>query len=323
VLHWGVSARKYGFFRIIKTQPYSKGDIIMKRHMMWLCLSALFLLAGPVQAQWKGMEKKTLSGFGHPESVAFDPSDGSLYVSRFGPKLRPAQKDGKGTISKLDLHGNIIEERCLPGEGDVLNKPKGVWIASNRLWTTDIDAVWVFDLKTKRGRKAALPGAVFANDVVAHGDDLFVSDTATGTVFLIRPADFLSTTPDISAVVHKKGLAPNGLWVGNDGKLLIAASPRSGPGGAVYKLDPSGQLNAITPPLGRLDGLAELPDGTLLYTDWAHRGLFLKEKTGDPHLLSGGFQGPADFALIPMSGSRLVIVPDLVNGDLRFIELVR
>jgi len=296
----------------------------MKKHiMMWLCLSALFGLAGPAQAQWKGMEQKALSGFGHPESVAFNPSEGSLYVSRFGPELKPTQKDGKGYISRLDLDGNIIEERCLPGEGDVLNKPKGVWIASDRLWTTDIDAVWVFDLKTKKGRKVNLPGAVFANDVVAHGDDLFVSDTATGTIFLIRPADFLSTTPDISAVIHKKGLAPNGLWVEDNGSLLIAASPRSGPGGAIYQADPSGDMKALTPPLGRLDGLAELPDGTLLYTDWAHHGLFLKEKAAAPRLLSGGFQGPADFALIPRSGGWLVIVPDLVNGDLRFIQLVR
>jgi len=38
-----------------------------------------------------------------------------------------------------------------------------VWIQGNRLWVTDIDAAWLFDLKTKKGRRLALPVG-FAND---------------------------------------------------------------------------------------------------------------------------------------------------------------
>ena len=57
-----------------------------------------------------------------------------------------------------------------------MNKPKGIWINGNRLWVTDIDAVWVFDLKTKKGKKLALPGISFANDADHDGGALYVSD---------------------------------------------------------------------------------------------------------------------------------------------------
>jgi hypothetical protein len=72
-----------------------------------------------------------------------------------------------------------------------------------------------------------------------------------------------------------------------------------------------------------LDGLAELPDGTLLYTDWAGNGLFAKEKDGNPYSLSSQFEGPADFAIMPKANGYFVVVPDLIKGELRFIELMR
>ena len=64
--------------------------------------------------------------------MAWDPGSKSLYVSRFGPELKPLQKDGKGFISKLDPKGKIIEERFLPAPGQVLHKPKGIWFAGGR-----------------------------------------------------------------------------------------------------------------------------------------------------------------------------------------------
>ena len=48
----------------------------------------------------------------------------------------------------MSLAGKVLEEQFLPAAGDVLNKPKGIWVEGDRLWVTDIDVVWVFDLKT-------------------------------------------------------------------------------------------------------------------------------------------------------------------------------
>jgi hypothetical protein len=40
------------------------------------------------------------------------------------------------------------------------------------LWVTDIDVVWVFDLKTRRGMKVDLPGIKLANDVAVRANVL-------------------------------------------------------------------------------------------------------------------------------------------------------
>ena len=56
-----------------------------------------------------------------------------------------------------------------------MNKPKGIWVRGDRLWVTDIDAVWIFDTRTKKGRRLALPGVVFANDPAVMGNALGVS----------------------------------------------------------------------------------------------------------------------------------------------------
>lgn len=111
----------------------------------------------------KVLSEQTAGGFGHIESVAYDPKGKVLYTSDFGPDLKPADKDGKGKITKVSLDGKILEDGFLPAPGQTLNKPKGIWIKGNRLWVTDIDSVWVFDLKTKKGKKLDLPGITFAN----------------------------------------------------------------------------------------------------------------------------------------------------------------
>src|SRR5690242_8553416 len=75
------------------------------------------------------LSERVVGGFGHPESVAYDPKEKVLYVGDFGPELKPADKDGKGKINKVGLDGKIIEAGFLPAAGQVLNKPKGIWIA--------------------------------------------------------------------------------------------------------------------------------------------------------------------------------------------------
>src|SRR3954462_2304317 len=121
---------------------------------------------------------QTKTGFGFPESVVYDPSAKVLYVSNFGgSELKPGEKDGMGRISKVALDGTILESRFLPDTGDVMNKPKGLWVKGNRLWVTDIDSVWVFDLKTQKGKKLPVPGMVFGNDPALIGNALYVSDS--------------------------------------------------------------------------------------------------------------------------------------------------
>ena len=70
-------------------------------------------------------------------------------------------------------------------------------------------------------------------------------------------------------------------------------------------------------------GVYELRDGTLLATDWNSGSLFSSsEKTGMQKLASG-FKGPADFCVVPAAKGLTVVLPDLVQSQLRFIQLAQ
>ena len=292
-----------------------------------VALSAALALA-PAQAQsggYRATSDQTVGGFVNPESVGCDLRGKVLYVSNFGsPKLDPMLKDGMGYISKVGLDGKVIEKQFLPVEGgEKLNKPKGIWIQGDRLWVTDIDSVWIFDLKTKKGRKLPLPGIQFANDPAVMEGALYVSDNRGDEVFKVEPADFLNAkaAPKISSMAKGAGVNPNGLYPQKDGTLLMVGFVAPDKPRAIFELGVSGQVKPISPPLGRLDGVYTLPDNSLLVTDWNTGSLFRWAGDGEMRKLADGFTGPADFCVVPQAGGLTVIVPDLVKSHLRFIQL--
>jgi hypothetical protein len=270
------------------------------------------------------VSEQTATGFAFPESVAYDPKAKVLYMSQFGgTELKPAEKDGNGKISKLSLDGKVLEERFLPPAGETMNKPKGIWVKGNRLWVTDIDVVWIFDLKTRKGKKLEIPGITFANDPAIVGNSLYVSDNRADRVYRVEPADFLNTkeTPQISIVLAGKSVSPNGLYPGKRGALLIVGfmSPKDPRG--IYSLDKSGDLKELAKAIGRLDGLYQMQDGSILATDWNSGSLFRwTEKSGMETLVSG-FKGPADFAVASDRKGLTVFVPDLPASQLRIVRL--
>ena len=268
------------------------------------------------------VSEQTVTGFAFPESVAYDPQAKVLYVSQFGSELKPAEKDGKGRITKVSLTGKVLEEQFLPASGDILNKPKGIWVEGNRLWVTDIDVVWVFDLKTRRGRKAALPGVKFANDLAVRANVLFVSDNQADLLYRVEPADFLDAKgdPKVTLALSGKSANPNGLYPARDGSLLMVGF-QSGQDRGIYSLDAGGELKALSKDLGGLDGVFQLDDGTLLVTDWKSGSLFRWSPKAGMETLASGFKGPADFCVIPETDGLLVVVPDLVKSELRLVRL--
>ena len=184
---------------------------------------------------------QTVTGFAFPESVAYDPKARVLYMGQFGSELKPAEKDGKGRISKLALDGKVLEDRFLPAHGETLHKPKGIWVRGERLWVTDIDAVWIYDLKSRKGRKLELPGMGFANDPAVQGNALYISDNRNDLLYRVEPADFLKEERPLIAVVFAgKSINPNGLYPARDGSLLIVGflSPKEARG--IYSMSKSG-----------------------------------------------------------------------------------
>src|SRR5262245_26012163 len=103
----------------------------MKRNRIAVALAVAALSCSTAFAQnWRVSSESTVGGFVNPESVGCDAAGKALYVGNFGaPKLDPAAKDGVGYISKLDVHGKVLEKNFLPAAGgEKLNKPKGIWI---------------------------------------------------------------------------------------------------------------------------------------------------------------------------------------------------
>jgi len=271
------------------------------------------------------ISEETVTGFEHPESVGYDPGEKVLYASQFGPVFKSTLKDGKGKISKVSLKGEILEERFLPAPGGVLNKPKGIWVAGTRLWVTDIDVVWIFDLTTRKGRKVELPGAIFANDPTVIGNSLFVSDYKQDQIYRVEPADCLDMpgNPKVSIFPGPLPFAPNGLYPALDGSLLAVGFNKTAQDGRIHSIDMKGTVTVVATGLGGLDGIVQLEDGSMLITDWRARGLLWWDKKGGVKKLATKFKGPADFCVVPQEKGFMVVVPDLVKSELRMIRLAR
>ena len=297
----------------------------ISRHLAFaMCLVIFPMMMAPKvsAAELKVLSDQTAGGFGHIESVAYDPKGKVLYTSDFGPDLKPADKDGKGKITKVSLDGKILEDGFLPAKGQTLNKPKGIWIQGNRLWVTDIDSVWVFDLKTKQGKKLDLP-VTFANDPAVMGNALYVSDNRSDMLVRVEPADFLQTKadPKITVVFKDKSINPNGLYPGKNGALLMVGQKGKEDPRGIYSMAPGKDPELLSDKIGMLDGLYLMSNGDVLATDWATGSLFQWNKAMGMKQLVTGFKGPADLCAFPNSKGLMVVVPDLVKGELRFVQL--
>jgi sugar lactone lactonase YvrE len=274
-------------------------------------------------AELKVLSEQTATGFKFPESVACDPQNKVLYASQFGSELKPLEKDGKGKISKLSMDGKVVEEQFLPAAGETLNKPKGLWIRGNRLWVTDIDVVWVFDLKTKKGRKVALPEAQFANDPAVQGNALYVTDNRGDRVYRVEPANFLDSTadPKVTTVLSGKGVNPNGIYPAKNGSLLMVGFKSDKEPRGIYALRTGGWVKELTKPIGRLDSIYEAKGGVLISTDWDSGSLFSWTEKGGMQTLAKDFKGPADLCAFPSAKGLKVVVPDLVKSEIRIFQL--
>jgi len=301
------------------------GDVLKKTVVLLAAVITIQIsnAASTSAKDLKVLSDKIVTGFGHVESVAYDPKGKAFYTGDFGPDLKPADKDGKGKITKVSLDGKIVEDGFLPAKGQVLNKPKGIWISGNRLWVTDIDSVWIFDLKSKEGKKLDLPGVVFANDPAVVGNTLYVSDNRSDQLVKVEPANFLKskTAPKISVVFKGKSINPNGIFPGKRGALLMVGfNDKDNPRG-IYSLVPGKDPVPLSDNFGLLDGLYQLPNGDILTTDWKTGSLIRWNRKDGIQTLASGFKGPADFCAFRNKEGLLVAVPDLVKGEIRLIQL--
>jgi hypothetical protein len=286
--------------------------------------AALTALSAAHGAEWKVVADRTFTGFGHNESVAYDAKENVFYTGNFGPELKPGAKDGTGSLTKVSADGKILQTHVLPAHGEVMNKPKGIWIDGDNLWVTDIDAVWQFNIRTKAGKRLELPTG-YANDPALMGGALYISDNQADKVLRVAPADFLDApaAPKIDVVYSGKGIKPNGLWPGKDGALLMVGFVDKDHPRGIYAMKPGEEPKQLSKDLGVLDGLYQSDDGDIFATDWVTGTLFVWNANDGAKTLVSGIKGPADFGVVKNAQGLLIAQPDLVQGHLRLIQLTK
>jgi hypothetical protein len=188
------------------------------------------------------------------------------------------------------------------------------------MWVTDIDALWLFDTATRQSRRLELPGIEFANDVAVMDGAVYVSDNRSDQLFRVAPADFLeaSVQPEVRALWKGGSVFPNGLWPTKEGLLMVGFQSPDKPRG-IYVMGRDGAITQLSQPIGRLDGLYQMRDRSLLVTDWNTGSLFRWSAETGIQTLAKGFKGPADLCVM----GNTVYVPDLVKGEIRIIRLGR
>ena len=89
----------------------------------------------------------------------------------------------------------------------------------------------------------------------------------------------------------------------------------------IYEMKPGEEPKQISDNIGMLDGLYRMKNGDLIVTDWISGSVFQWNKKMGKKDLATGFKGPADLCVIKNDKGLLVVTPDLVKGELRFIQL--
>jgi glucose/arabinose dehydrogenase/sugar lactone lactonase YvrE len=269
------------------------------------------------------------TGLARPESVRWDPDQRVWFVSNINGAQ---EKDDNGFISRVGADGRLQNLRFISGgtSGVVLHGPKGMTIAGDTLWVTDLDAVRGFHRRTGAvlaGIDLQPLGALFLNDVTIGPDGaLYVTDTG---VRFDTAGTRLHTGPDrvfrISggeATVALEGeilAEPNGITYDRKGARFLLA-PIAGERVIFQWAGPGSEPIAIASGPGRYDGIEALPDGRILVSAWNDSTL---SEVVDGHLrpVVRGVPAVADIGVDPEAG--IVALPLLRDDRVEFWRLPR
>lgn len=188
-----------------------------------------------------------------PESVLLDTESDLLYVANINGKSD--QKDGDGFISRMSTDGKIEDLKWLTG----LDAPKGMALVKQKLYVADISNVVIVDVaKATILKKIPVEGAKFLNDVTAaENGDIFVSDSGTGKIHLIKDgkATIYFESESLKRVNGLLAL-PNTLYVADAGD------------GTNYKLSKDKRLEKFTTTSQGADGVVKVGKDEYFVSSW-------------------------------------------------------
>jgi hypothetical protein len=270
-------------------------------------------------------------GFMTPESVLIDTLADVYIVSNINGE--PAAEDDNGFISRVTPDGQVENLKWIDGASPdiTLNAPKGMAIRGDTLFVTDLGCIRMFHRVTgaKEG-ETCIQGATFLNDIVLGMDTvLYVTDSGL-------KAGASGLEPSGTDAVYRMPLLPG---KGGEGGTVLMRGPEMGRpnglaakprgvvvvtfgSGEIFLLDSTGKMTSMMSPTQKqLDGVAFMPDGSLLFSSWVDSAIMKVPAVGGRYeTVVSGAESPADFAFDAKRGR--VVIP-LFNRNEILIQEVR
>jgi len=257
-------------------------------------------------------------GLQTPECVLYDAEQDVYFISNINGN--PLGIDDNGYISRVNAETLQSEAKWIDGsKAEVtLNAPKGMAIAGDDLWVSDITTVRRFDRRTGAPKgEVALKGATFANDVASDGTTVYVSDSGLNAEFKSTGTDSVWKIENNKAMKLASGKdlkGPNGIAVAA-GKVWVVSFGAN----ELYAIDKGKKANTVTLPNGGLDGLVALPDGTLAITSWNAKTVYRGSPTGPFTALVENIDSPADLGYD--SKRHRLLVPHFIENKVSFHDV--
>jgi sugar lactone lactonase YvrE len=269
-------------------------------------------------------EIAVLTGLDLPETAEFDAAREVWFVSLMVGN--PTDHDNNGVILRIAGGSLTRVDTLVAGArgGAVLHGPKGMAVQGDLLWVADIDALRAFDALTgapMRTFELGAHDAVALNDVALHPHgSLYVTDLrllfdAQGVATHEGEDRVYRVAPDGAVSVALRGdtlAQPNGIaYDARRDRLIIAPLAST----ALFAWRPGEPAPVvIARGAGANDGVAALPDGTILFSSLQEGSISSISGSTVTRLIEG-LRYPANFGVD--AGRRQILVPVLGDGSLR------
>jgi DNA-binding beta-propeller fold protein YncE len=256
-------------------------------------------------------------GFATPESVLHDAAADVYLVSNINGS--PLEKDDNGFVSRVSPDGAVLDLKWIDGarEGVTLSAPKGMAIAGDTLYVTDIDTLRLFDRATGAPKgEIAIEGATFLNDLAfAPAGGVYLTDSGL-------KAGASGFEPSGSAAVyhvHADGKVepllkdaslpgPNGVAFDGERVLVVTFGANE-----LFTIEGGAKKVLASLPKGGLDGLARLPDGRWAVSSWEGQAVYAGPASGPFTEMAGGLPAPADIGID--AGRGRLLVPKFTENE--------
>jgi len=239
------------------------------------------------------------------ESVVYDKQSDMLYVSNIIGE--PGTKDGKGSISKVNLDGKIVDANWVSG----LDAPKGLGLFNGKLYAADIDKIIEIDIASGKVLNSfAVDSAKFLNDITVDAlGRVFVSDSDRKNIVLLENGKV-----SIWLTVND---GPNGLLAEDNRMLMVMWNPMT-----LNTIDLASQsVVAKTDSLENPDGIEAVGDGGYLISSWNGQIHYVDSAWRRTRILDtrAGKISAADIEFIPEKN--LLLIPAFFSNKVMAYEL--